>query len=190
MRVPTSVYPQTASASVEVNNLVNPAAHIPVFSQQDQASARDFFASNVNVTPPPASDHFVHSERVTRSVPKTKVVDPYTQAFIDFIYENPTTYHAAEYFADELTKAGFTYISERVSWKNKLTKSGKYFTTRNGSSLVAFVIGANYTGGNGAGMIACHIDALTAKVKPISKKPVVEGYTQLGTAPYAGAMSM
>ncbi|KAK9376659.1 peptidase M18 [Lipomyces chichibuensis] len=190
MRVPTSFYPQTAPASVEVNNLVNPAAHIPVFSQRDQASARDFFSSNVNVTPPPASDHFVHSQRVTRSVPKTKVVDPYTQAFIDFIYENPTTYHAAQYFAEELTKAGFTYISERVSWKNKLTRGGKYFTTRNGSSLVAFVIGAHYTGGNGAGMIACHIDALTAKVKPISKKPVVEGYTQLGAAPYAGAMSM
>ncbi|KAK9471188.1 peptidase M18 [Dipodascopsis tothii] len=115
--------------------------------------------------------------------------DPYTTAFIEFIYDNPTTYHATQFFADELIKNGFTYLSERVSWKHKLKARGKYFTTRNGSALVAFVIGEGYVGGNGAGMVACHIDALCAKVKPISKKPAVEGYTQLGAAPYAGAMS-
>ncbi|KAK9365517.1 peptidase M18 [Lipomyces kononenkoae] len=193
MRLPRSFYPQSDSASVDVNNSIPASSvnNIPDVNQQvRQAPTREFFASNVNVTPPPASDHFVRSERVTRPVPKSTEVDPYTQGFIDFIYENPTTYHAAEYFAETFTKAGFTYLSERVSWKNKLAKGGKYFTTRNGSSLVAFVIGANYTGGNGAGMVACHIDALAAKVKPISKKPVVEGYTQLGAAPYAGAMSM
>lgn len=40
-----------------------------------------------------------------------------------------------------------------MNWKEKLERRGKYFTTRNGSSLVAFVIGENYIGGNGAGMI-------------------------------------
>jgi len=38
-------------------------------------------------------------------------------------------------------------------------------------------------------MIAGHIDSLTAKLKPISKKPVVEGYVQLGVAPYSGALN-
>lgn len=38
-------------------------------------------------------------------------------------------------------------------------------------------------------MIAGHIDALTARLKPISKKHSVLGYSQLGVAPYAGAMS-
>jgi aminopeptidase I len=38
-------------------------------------------------------------------------------------------------------------------------------------------------------MTAGHIDALTAKLKPISKKSVTEGYVQLGVAPYAGALS-
>ncbi|KAK9446730.1 aminopeptidase I zinc metalloprotease-domain-containing protein [Limtongia smithiae] len=158
------------------------------------AAQQQFPGLAANVMPPVeqnTSYAYPQPERVTARAPSSAAmpIDPYTSKFIDFIYENPTTYHAASFFADEFTKAGFTYLSERVSWTNKLTKGGKYFTTRNGSSLVAFVVGGNYVGGNGAGMVACHIDALTAKVKPISKKVSVEGYTQLGAAPYAGAMS-
>lgn len=40
-----------------------------------------------------------------------------------------------------------------------------------------------------AAMAAGHIDAVTAKLKPVSKKPVAAGYVQLGVAPYAGALS-
>lgn len=38
-------------------------------------------------------------------------------------------------------------------------------------------------------MIAGHIDALTARLRPISKKPNKAGYVQLGVAPYAGALN-
>jgi aminopeptidase I len=38
-------------------------------------------------------------------------------------------------------------------------------------------------------MIGGHIDALTAKLKPVSTKPVKAGYVQLGVAPYAGALN-
>lgn len=38
-------------------------------------------------------------------------------------------------------------------------------------------------------MIAGHIDALTAKLKPVSSKPNRAGYLQLGVAPYAGALN-
>ncbi|KAK9453623.1 aminopeptidase I zinc metalloprotease-domain-containing protein [Dipodascopsis uninucleata] len=131
---------------------------------------------------------YIKKERVKVSL-KVEEIDQHTLDFIEFMYDNPTTYHATEAFADMLCKAGFTYLSERVSWKNKLSRGGKFFTTRNGSSLVGFVIGADYEGGNGAGMVACHIDALCAKIKPLSKKSPVEGYTMLGAAPYAGAMS-
>lgn len=66
---------------------------------------------------------------------------------------------------------------------------GKYYVTRNGSSLVAFSVGGGYKSGNGVAMIGGHIDALTAKLKPISKKRTTAGYVQLGVAPYAGALS-
>jgi aminopeptidase I len=38
-------------------------------------------------------------------------------------------------------------------------------------------------------MIAGHIDALTARLKPMSAKTTKAGYVQLGVAPYAGALN-
>jgi aspartyl aminopeptidase len=38
-------------------------------------------------------------------------------------------------------------------------------------------------------MIAGHIDALTARLKPTSTKPNRDGYVQLGVAQYAGALN-
>ena len=50
-------------------------------------------------------------------------------------------------------------------------------------------MGRAYRPGNGVAMIAGHIDALTAKLKPVSKKPTKAGYLQLGVAPYAGGLN-
>lgn len=66
---------------------------------------------------------------------------------------------------------------------------GKYYVTRNSSSLAAFTVGKAYKPGNGVAMIAGHIDALTAKLKPVSNKPTKAGYVRLGVAPYAGALN-
>ena len=70
-----------------------------------------------------------------------------------------------------------------------LVRGGKYYVNRNGSTLIAFTIGSGYKSGNGVAMIAGHIDALTAKLKPISNKKTTAGYVQLGIAPYAGALN-
>ena len=70
-----------------------------------------------------------------------------------------------------------------------LEKCGKYWVLRNGSSLLAFHVGADYKSGNGLAMIAGHIDALTARLKPVSAKTTKARYVQLGTAPYAGALN-
>lgn len=115
--------------------------------------------------------------------------EDYTKPFLDFINANPTVFHAVAHFSDRLESAGFTKLSERDTWNSKLKHGGKYFVTRNGSSLVAFTIPTGYSPGNGVGIIVGHIDALTAKLKPISKKPDSHGYVQLGVAPYAGALN-
>ncbi len=77
----------------------------------------------------------------------------------------------------------------RDDWTDKVTPGGKYLVTRNGSSLVAFSVGKAYKPGNGVAMIGGHIDALTARLKPVSAKPTKAGYVQLGVAPYAGALN-
>lgn len=38
-------------------------------------------------------------------------------------------------------------------------------------------------------MAAGHVDALTARLKPVSSKKTSAGYVQLGVAPYAGALN-
>ena len=116
-------------------------------------------------------------------------VDSYTQPFLSFISENPTTFHAVETVCKRLMSNGFTNLSERDSWKGKLSRGGRYCFTRNGSSVIAFVVGDNYESGNGASVIASHIDALTTRVKPISTLSTKAGYVQLGIAPYAGALN-
>ena len=113
----------------------------------------------------------------------------YTGPFLSFITENPTVFHAVAHFAKKLEFYGFVRLSERVSWTSKLQKGGKYFVERNGSSLIAFTVGLDYKAGNGASMIACHVDALAARLKPVSNLSPKEGYTQLAVAPYAGGLN-
>ncbi|OAP61497.1 hypothetical protein AYL99_03700 [Fonsecaea erecta] len=112
----------------------------------------------------------------------------YTQPYLDFMTQNPTIFHAVEYFTAELDKAGYVYLSEREQWKIK--PGGKYYTKRNGSAFIAFAVGKDYKAGNGVGIVAGHIDALTAKVKPVPKLQTKAGYVQLGVAPYAQGMNM
>ncbi|KAK2005966.1 aminopeptidase I zinc metalloprotease [Colletotrichum eremochloae] len=115
--------------------------------------------------------------------------EAYTKPFVDFLAENPTIFHTVDHFKDKLAAAGFTELPARDSWADKLQPGGKYWTTRNGSALIAFTVGKAYKPGNGVAMIAGHIDALTARLKPVSSKPTRAGYLQLGVAPYAGALN-
>ncbi|KAL2266431.1 hypothetical protein VTJ83DRAFT_5783 [Remersonia thermophila] len=115
--------------------------------------------------------------------------EDFTKPYLDFMTENPTVFHAVGYFKQMLLKAGYTKISSRDNWEGKIQPGGKYFTTRNGSSIIAFAVGKAYKPGDGIAMIAGHIDALTARLKPTSTKPRNNGYVQLGVAQYAGALN-
>lgn len=90
-----------------------------------------------------------------------------------------------------ISRADYTLLKlpPREDWAGRIEPGGKYFVTRNGSSTIAFTVGKAYKPGNGVAIVAGHIDALTARVKPVSKKPTAAGYVQLGVAPYAGALN-
>ncbi|KAI4271240.1 MAG: hypothetical protein L6R35_006557 [Caloplaca aegaea] len=116
-------------------------------------------------------------------------VESFATPFLKFISENPTVFHAVAELAKRLELRGFTKLSAREQWSTKIRIGGKYYVERNGSSIIAFAVGSNYTAGNGAAVIASHVDAITTKVKPIPTKPTKAGYLQLGIAPYAGGLS-
>ncbi|KAI1096652.1 aminopeptidase I zinc metalloprotease-domain-containing protein [Rostrohypoxylon terebratum] len=115
--------------------------------------------------------------------------EAFTEPFLKFMQENPTIFHAVGYFTDKAMSLGYTELPARDDWSGKLEAGGKYFVTRNGTSVIAFTVGKAYKPGNGVAMIAGHIDALTARLKPVSNKPTKAGYVQLGVAPYAGGLN-
>ncbi|KYK61587.1 vacuolar aspartyl aminopeptidase Lap4 [Drechmeria coniospora] len=115
--------------------------------------------------------------------------EAFTKPFCDFLQENPTVFHTVDYFKRMLNQCGFHELPARDSWSGRIHAGGKYWVTRNGSSLIAFTVGKAYKPGSGVGMIGGHIDALTAHLKPISTKPTKAGYLQLGVAPYAGGLN-
>ncbi|KAF2746126.1 hypothetical protein M011DRAFT_405164 [Sporormia fimetaria CBS 119925] len=129
------------------------------------------------------------SPLASNTAPRTtsKKPEDYTKPFCDFMTNNPTIFHAVDTVAQDLESAGYKKLDERDDWD--LEAGGQYYVCRNGSSLIAFSIGDDYKAGNGAAMIAGHIDALTAKLKPISKLRNKAGFVQLGVAPYAGALN-
>ncbi|KAF7960226.1 hypothetical protein EAE96_001824 [Botrytis aclada] len=115
--------------------------------------------------------------------------EEYAGPFINFMTENPTVWHAIQYWENKLEDAGFTKLSPRDSWNGKLELNGKYYVNRNGTSLIAFSVGGAYKSGNGIAMVAAHSDSLTARLKPVSTKHNKAGFVQLGVAPYAGALN-
>ncbi|XP_057820658.1 probable aspartyl aminopeptidase isoform X1 [Cryptomeria japonica] len=66
-----------------------------------------------------------------------------------------------------LKQAGYEQLFEREDWK--LQEGGKYFFTRNYSTIIAFAIGQKYTAGNGFHIVGAHTDSPCLKLKPCSK---------------------
>lgn len=120
------------------------------------------------------------SKKVSASVAKA-------HDFIDFVNASPTPYHAVQSAIKRLTTAGFTEIKERDSWASTLHPGGKYYLTRNGSSIVAFAIGSKWKPGNPIAIVGAHTDSPCLRIKPVSKK-IGAGFLQVGVETYGGGI--
>lgn len=98
-----------------------------------------------------------------------------------------TAYHAVASAASLLDAAGFTSIRERDDWAAKVKPGGKYYLTRNGSSIVAFAVGELWRPGNPIGMVGAHTDSPCLRVKPVSKR-TANGFLQVGVETYGGGI--
>ena len=103
----------------------------------------------------------------------------------DFIDQSPTPFHAVSTMSEMLTEAGFTGLSEAEEWS--LQQGGKYFVTRNGSSLIAFVAGTDSLAKTGIRMAGAHTDSPCLMVKP-QPELLNNQYYQLGVEVYGGAL--
>lgn len=107
--------------------------------------------------------------------------------FINFVNASPTPYHVVDTVKKLLVEAGFKELSERRNWAGTVKKEGKYFVTRNASSLIAFTVGGEYAPGNGISMVGAHTDSPTLRIKPISTS-TKDGFYQVGVETYGGGI--
>eukprot|EP00601_Ochromonadales_sp_CCMP2298_P000568 CAMPEP_0173169664 /NCGR_PEP_ID=MMETSP1141-20130122/830_1 /TAXON_ID=483371 /ORGANISM="non described non described, Strain CCMP2298" /LENGTH=470 /DNA_ID=CAMNT_0014091517 /DNA_START=6 /DNA_END=1418 /DNA_ORIENTATION=- len=108
---------------------------------------------------------------------------------IQFLDASPEPFHVIKTVVTRLSSQGFLPLDEGDLWKEGglLKAGGKYYFTRNGSSLVAFVIGGRYQAGNGFKVLGAHTDSPNLRVKPKSKKSS-SGMIQLNVETYGGGL--
>ncbi|KAK3053229.1 hypothetical protein LTR09_005855 [Extremus antarcticus] len=107
--------------------------------------------------------------------------------FIDFLNASPTAFHAVHSAKLRLEKAGFKQIKERDPWSTHLQPGGKYYLTRNASTIVAFAIGSAWKPGNPVAMVGAHTDSCCLRLKPVSKR-TADGFMQVGVETYGGGL--
>ncbi|OAX43872.1 peptidase M18, aminopeptidase I [Rhizopogon vinicolor AM-OR11-026] len=107
--------------------------------------------------------------------------------FLAFVNASPTPFHAVHNASARLEASGFKKIREVDDWEKTLQPQGKYFFTRNQSSLVAFTLPPNWKQGAGLSIVATHVDSPNLKVRPISKREQI-GYLQVGVETYGGGV--
>lgn len=81
---------------------------------------------------------------------------------INFIDASPTAWHAVATSRQRLQQAGFIELSEQHSWD--IQPGQRYFVTRNGSSLCAFITPQNLP--KQVRLFASHTDSPSFKLKP------------------------
>lgn len=100
-----------------------------------------------------------------------------------FLEASPTAYHSVASIATILKDHGYVEIRESERWS--LKKSGKYYVTRNGSSIIAFRVG-NEINEYAFRVASSHSDSPSFKVKENAEITVKGKYLQLNTEGYGG----
>ena len=102
-----------------------------------------------------------------------------------FLAAATTPFHAVSEMAQRLTAAGFIRLTDDVGWE--VMAGGKYFLTRNDSSIVAFVPGQEDLPNAGMRMVGAHTDSPCLMVKT-TPEIQSQGLFQLGVQVYGGAL--
>lgn len=106
------------------------------------------------------------------------------EQLLAFIEKSPSCFHAIKNMKDILLAEGFAQLREEDKWE--IVNGGKYFVTRNDSSIVAFTIPE--TGALGYRIMASHSDSPTFKIKENPEMEVDKKYVKLNVERYGGML--
>ena len=116
---------------------------------------------------------------------KESNTEQFNRQLCDFLKHSPTPFHAVSTMSEMLVKAGFSALSETDEWA--LQAGGRYFVTRNGSSIIAFTVGTESIAETGIRMAGAHTDSPCLMIKP-QPELLKNKYFQLGVEVYGGAL--
>lgn len=103
---------------------------------------------------------------------------------LQFISASPSRFHAVANIALRLSNEGYEELKEASEWE--LKAGGKYYVTRNLSSIIAFKIGEGDI--KGFNIMASHSDSPTFKIKPNAELETLGHYIKLNTEKYGGML--
>lgn len=103
------------------------------------------------------------------------------QKAIRYLDKGTDPFHAVQASIDRLTEAGYQSLED---WKD-IQLGGKYYYTKNRSTLVAFAVGECYD--QAFTVIGGHTDSPNLRIKPRSKR-ANSGCIQLGVECYGGGL--
>lgn len=106
------------------------------------------------------------------------------EELIKFIEKSPSSFHAIDTMSQELEKSGFRHLYEEEAWE--FQSGGKYYVTRNGSSLIAFTIPTREM--KSFQIIASHSDSPTFKLKENPEIEVEQQFVKLNVEKYGGML--
>lgn len=107
-------------------------------------------------------------------------MDQRIKALCDFLDASRSVYHAQDYLANVLQKAGYQRLDEAKKWE--IVPGGKYYLTRGGTAVLAFRIPEGTP--SGFMMSASHSDRPTFKVK--ENFELAGAYTRMAVERYGG----
>lgn len=106
------------------------------------------------------------------------------EQLLAFIEKSPSCFHAIKNMKEILSADRFAELKEEEKWE--IEKGGRYFVTRNDSSIVAFTIPE--TGFTGYRIMASHSDSPTFKIKENPEMEVDNKYVKLNVERYGGML--
>ena len=108
-----------------------------------------------------------------------------TKKLISFIENSPTAFHAVQQISAILEDAGFMRLHEHEEWK--LQSGGRYYVTRNQSSVIAFAVPEEFE--KAFMLTASHTDSPTYKLKTESETEAFGKYVKLNVEGYGGMIA-
>lgn len=107
----------------------------------------------------------------------------FASEMLDFIKKSPSCFHVIKNISETLISRGFQKLDEKEKWI--LQEGGKYFVTRNNSSIISFSVPKKDF--KGFMMSASHSDSPSFKIK---ENPEMKscGYVKLNVEKYGGML--